>query len=89
MTPMQFHLIHPHCCTLSIPASILADRVRIALQHFPDLSDTPVVAFPFINRAWERHKVAARIRHERGVRAEIKLDALLGLVNINDIEDRR
>jgi hypothetical protein len=54
-----------------------------------DSSWPGVVAFLFINRAWERHKVAAQIRHERGVRVEIKLDALLGLVNINDIEDRR
>ncbi|MGD0891954.1 MAG: hypothetical protein ABR923_10500, partial [Terracidiphilus sp.] len=44
-----------------------------------------VIVFPFIDRAWERHKVAARIRHEREVRVELKLDALLGLVNINDV----
>lgn len=42
-----------------------------------------VVAFPFINSAWERHKVAARMRHEREVRVEVKLNALLGLVKIN------
>jgi hypothetical protein len=45
------------------------------------------VAFPFINRAWERHKVAAKMRHEREVRVEVKLNALLGLVNIKDDDD--
>lgn len=44
-----------------------------------------VVASPFINRAWERHKIAARMRHEREVRVEVKLDFLLGLVNIEDV----
>jgi hypothetical protein len=43
-----------------------------------------IVALPFINRAWERHKVAARMRHEREVRVEVKLNALLGLVKITD-----
>ena len=44
-----------------------------------------VVAFPFIIRAWERHKVAAEMRHQREVRVEVKLNALLGLVNIEDV----
>jgi hypothetical protein len=39
---------------------------------------------PFINRAWERHEVAARMQHEREVRIEVKLDALLGLINVKD-----
>jgi hypothetical protein len=43
-----------------------------------------IVVGPFINRVWERHKVAAQMRHERQVRVEAKLDALLGLVNIKD-----
>jgi hypothetical protein len=44
-----------------------------------------VVAYPFITRAWERYKVAAKMRHQREVRVEVKLDALLGLVNIDDV----
>ncbi len=44
-----------------------------------------VVAFPFTIRAWERHKVAAEMRHQRQVRVEVKLDSLLGLVNIEDV----
>ena len=46
-----------------------------------------IVVCPFVLRAWERHKVAAGMRHEREVRVDIKLDALLGLVNIKDSED--
>jgi hypothetical protein len=46
-----------------------------------------VVVFPFIQRAWERHKVAAKMRHEREIRVEAKVDALLGLVNTKDSED--
>jgi ABC-type polysaccharide/polyol phosphate export permease len=44
-----------------------------------------VVAYPFITRAWERYKVAAQMRHQREVRIETKLHALLGLVNIEDV----
>ncbi|MGA7158910.1 MAG: hypothetical protein WBY53_18845 [Acidobacteriaceae bacterium] len=43
-----------------------------------------VVIGPFVNRAWERHSVATRMRHEREIRVELKVDALLGLVNIED-----
>jgi hypothetical protein len=43
-----------------------------------------VVVAPFGERLWERYKVATRMRHEREVRMEVKLDALLGLVNIKD-----
>jgi len=46
-----------------------------------------VVAYPFINRAWERYKVAGQMTHEREVRVEMKLNALLGLVNINEFDD--
>lgn len=46
-----------------------------------------VVAFPFISRAWERHKVAAKMRHEREVRVEVKLNALLGLITIKEDDD--
>ncbi len=46
-----------------------------------------IVAFPFIQRSWERHEVAARMRHEREIRVEVKVDALLGLVNIKDAGD--
>lgn len=45
-----------------------------------------VVAFPIINREWERHKVSAEMRHEREVRMEMKLNTLLGLVKIEDDE---
>ena len=45
-----------------------------------------VIAGSFVVRAWERHKVAAEMRHQREVRVEVKLDALLGLVNIKDDE---
>lgn len=45
-----------------------------------------LVAGPFINRTWERHLVAARMRHEREIRVEAKVNALLGLVNIKDEE---
>jgi hypothetical protein len=44
-----------------------------------------VLASPFIIRTWERHRVAEQMRHERQVRVEVKLDALLGLVNIEDV----
>jgi hypothetical protein len=43
-----------------------------------------IFSSPFINRGWERHKVAAQMRHEREIRVEAKVDALLGLVNIKD-----
>jgi uncharacterized membrane protein len=43
-------------------------------------------AGPFVNRAWERHRVSAQMRHEREIRVEVKVDALLGLVNIKDGE---
>jgi hypothetical protein len=46
-----------------------------------------IVAYPFVHRAWQRHKVAAEMRHEREVRVEVKVDALLGLVNIKDAKD--
>jgi hypothetical protein len=46
-----------------------------------------IVAYPFIHRGWQRHEVAAKMRHEREVRVEAKVDALLGLVNIKDAED--
>ncbi len=36
-----------------------------------------VIALPFIARAWERHKVATKMRHEREIRVEAKVDALL------------
>jgi hypothetical protein len=42
-----------------------------------------VVVFPFVIRFWERHKVAAEMRHEREVRMEVKLNVLLGLVKIS------
>jgi hypothetical protein len=48
-----------------------------------------IVVFPFIRRAWERHEVAARMRHEREIRVEAKVDALLGLVNIKDSNDEK
>jgi hypothetical protein len=41
------------------------------------LSIIVVVVFPFGARAWDRHKVAARMRHEREVRMEVMLDALI------------
>jgi hypothetical protein len=46
-----------------------------------------VIAFPFADRVWERYKVAAQMRHHRAVRVELKLDALLGLINIKDVEE--
>jgi hypothetical protein len=45
-----------------------------------------VIACPFIIRAWERHRVAAVMRHEREVRVEVKLNALLGLVKFDENE---
>jgi hypothetical protein len=45
-----------------------------------------LIGWPFVERYWERYKVAARMRHEREVRMEMKLNALLGLVNIKDEE---
>ena len=44
-----------------------------------------IFVYPFINREWERHKVAKEMRHEREIRIELKLDSLLGLVNITDV----
>jgi hypothetical protein len=46
-----------------------------------------IVVVPFIQREWKRHKVAAQMRHEREIRVEAKVDALLGLVNIKNAED--
>ena len=46
-----------------------------------------IVAYPFIYRVWQRHEIAAEMRHEREVRVEAKVDALLGLVDIKDAED--
>lgn len=45
-----------------------------------------VFGLPYIARAWERHEVAAKMRHEREVRMEVKLDALLGLINLKKDE---
>jgi hypothetical protein len=44
-----------------------------------------VLVFPFCKRAWDRHEVAAKMRHEREIRIEAKVDALLGLINIKDV----
>ena len=46
---------------------------------------TFVIIGPFVYRAWDRHKVAVEMRHQRQVRIEVKLNALLGLVNIEDV----
>lgn len=46
-----------------------------------------VIVFPFLERAWERYKVAAEMRHHREVRVEMKLNALLGIANIQDSEE--
>jgi hypothetical protein len=43
-----------------------------------------IIGMSFIHRAWERHEVATRLRHEREIRIEAKLDALLGLIDIKD-----
>jgi hypothetical protein len=45
-----------------------------------------IVIVPLINRAWARHQVASQMRHEREIRMEVKLDALLGIVKIDDGE---
>jgi hypothetical protein len=47
-----------------------------------------LIVAPFAYRAWERHKIAKEMRHQREVRMEMKLNALLGLVSIdNDDEE--
>lgn len=46
-----------------------------------------VIVFPFIIRFCERYRAATEMRHKREVRVEIKLDALLGLVNIKDFDE--
>jgi hypothetical protein len=43
-----------------------------------------VIFTPFIRKAWERHRVVAEMRHEREIRIDMKLNALLGLVNTRD-----
>ncbi|MGA8160486.1 MAG: hypothetical protein WA374_01655 [Acidobacteriaceae bacterium] len=43
-----------------------------------------VIAVPYFEQLWERYKVGARMRHEREIRMEVKLNALLGLVNITE-----
>lgn len=43
-----------------------------------------VICFSFIYRAWERYKIATKMRHQREVRMEAKLDALLGIVKIEE-----
>ena len=45
-----------------------------------------VIAAPPLEQVWERHKVAAQMKHQREVRMELKLDALLGFIKIEDIE---
>ena len=45
-----------------------------------------IVGAPFVERIWERYKVAAEMRHQRQVRVEVKLDTLLGLINIKDVD---
>ena len=42
------------------------------------------VCYPFASRAWERYRVAAIMRHQREIRIETKLDALLGLLESRD-----
>lgn len=42
-----------------------------------------VLGLPFIDREWERYKVSVRMRREREIRMEAKLDALLGMTNID------
>lgn len=42
-----------------------------------------VLGLPFIDREWERYKVSIQMRREREIRMEAKLDALLGLINID------
>ena len=43
-----------------------------------------LIALPLAWRAWERHEVARELQREREIRMEAKLDALLGLINIQD-----
>ena len=45
-----------------------------------------IIAAPPIERVWERYKVAMQMRHQREIRMEAKLDALLGFVKIDDVE---
>ena len=45
------------------------------------------IAFPFTRRAWERHEVAAQMRLQREIRVEVKVNALLGLINIQEAEE--
>jgi hypothetical protein len=43
-----------------------------------------IVFWPLAVRGWERHKVRQEMRHQREVRMEVKLDGLLGIVNITE-----
>ena len=43
-----------------------------------------IFVVPLASRTWDRHKIRQEMRHQREVRMEIKLDALLGIVNIQD-----
>lgn len=52
-----------------------------------DFAIIGVVFLPLVNRAWERHKVTAQMKHLREIRVEMKLNALLGFVNIKDGDD--
>jgi hypothetical protein len=45
-----------------------------------------VIIGPFVYRAYERHKVVVKMRYEREIRTEVKLDALLGLIKIGEDE---
>ena len=45
-----------------------------------------VLVGPFVEQAWARYQVAAQMRHEQEVRIELKLDVLLGLVHVEDVE---
>lgn len=41
-----------------------------------------IIFGPFVQRAFKRFEMAGALRHEREVRVEMKLNALLGLVDI-------
>lgn len=45
-----------------------------------------VIIAPVVGKVWEQYNAAAKMRHQREVRMEVKLDTLLRLLKYNDDE---
>lgn len=45
------------------------------------------IVMPFLWGMWKKYEAGSQLRHEREVRMEIKLDALVELIKIGDLDD--